>query len=134
MSNGSTNLHVASGLQTSGVWQYTTDDNLALYAYRFDGPNQDHKGNGHFKSVIPKPGNPQPKQYDIKLASPQFEIVHIEVHYGGTQFHGMVKNHSHAVIDNANNQCRQSVYCVFVRDKSNGAVIYCDPMITNDPH
>ena len=137
MSNGKTTLTVRYGAIDDADWQNTNSRGGQEYAYRFDGPNvNDHKGKGRFKSVLgfPPARNPK-KDYEVELAGDErFEIDHVDVHYGGNQFTGSKVSKSKAKLDNANSRYQQAFYCIVVKDtSSNGDLIDCDPMISNDP-
>ena len=142
MSNGKTTLTIRSGSIDSDDWQNTTSHGGKDYVYRFDGPtgdkDNDHKGKGKFKSVLGfPPGNHAPKDYEVELLDEddkhRFEIDHVDVLYGGSQFKGAKVSKSKAKLDNANKRYQQAFYCIVVKDTANNELIDCDPMISNDP-
>lgn len=140
MSNGKTTLTVRFGALNDSDWQNTNSHGGQEYAYQFEGPTVgDHKGKGKFKSVLGfPPGKHAKKDYEIELVSGdqsnRYEIDHVDVHYGGNQFTGAKVSKLKAKLDNANTRYQQGFYCIIVKDTTNGELIDCDPMITNDPH
>jgi hypothetical protein len=141
MSNGKTTLTIRSGAFNDPDWQNTNSHDGQEYAYRFDGPSVgDHKGKGRFKSALGFPPGKNPKKvYDVDLVSAdennRYEIDHVDVRYGGSQFTVGSFSKYKAQLDNANSGYQQGFYCIVVKDTlNNDGLIDCDPMITNDPH
>ena len=114
-------------------WRYTTGTNGEMYAFSFEDKAKNKSGYLHVVK------DDKEMRFKVKLADgagKNFEILNVETHYGDGQFSYIAKesNGKTAIIKNANTKIIQGVYCVVVLDADPPkGLVYCDPMISNDP-
>ena len=131
-------LEVMRGDPPDGDWRATTangKDDKEPYAYRFDGGK---KGRGHLNAQVGE----GPQFYTVKLSQDdgsksksKYQIKSISFAGDGNDQLEVVEADSsdhHKTIYNKNEFAMQAYYVVVVR-RDDGALIDCDPMISNDP-